>query len=118
MPVRSLKQSVWRWPPPEQVLQDVQDWAQQQQQLVPSLQRVGVFGSYGRGTAAFASDLDLILVDAAASGGQIERLQQWPLAELPLSCDALVLTPAELEQRLNDGSRMATELKRDLRWLL
>jgi len=118
MPIRSLKQSVWRWPAPEQVLHDVQTWALQQQQCVPSLQRVGVFGSYGRGTAAFGSDLDLILVDALARGGQIERLQQWPLADLPLSCDALVLTPAELEQRLNDGSRMATELKRDLRWLL
>jgi hypothetical protein len=91
MPVRSLKQSVWRWPAPEQVLQ-----------------RVGVFGSCGRGTAAFGSDLDLILVDALARGGQIERLQQWPLADLPLSCDALVLTPAELEQCLNDGSRMAS----------
>ena len=69
MPVRSLKQSVWRWPAPEQVLADVQAWAQQQQQRVPSLQRLGVFGSYGRGTAAFGSDLDLILVDAEASGG-------------------------------------------------
>ena len=72
MPVRLLKQSVWRWPEPEKVLQGVHDWA----------------------------------------------LQQWPLADLPLSCDALVLTPAELEQRLNDGSRMASELNRDLRWLL
>ena len=69
MPVRSLKQSVWRWPAPEKVLSDVQAWAQQQQQRVPSLQRLGVFGSYGRGTAAFGSDLDLILVDAEASGG-------------------------------------------------
>jgi len=118
MPVRSLKQSVWRWPAPEQVLKEVHAWARQQQQRVPSLQRVGVFGSYGRGSAAFGSDLDLILVDEEASGGQIERLQQWQLAELPLSCDALVLTPAELERRLNDGSRMATELRRDLRWLL
>lgn len=32
--------------------------------------------------------------------------------------DLLVLTPAELEQRLTDGSRMAMELRRDLRWLL
>jgi len=118
MPVRSLKQSVWRWPTPEQVLEDVQAWAQQQQQRVPSLQRLGVFGSYGRGTAGFGSDLDLILVDAEARGGQFERWQQWPFADLPLSCDVLVLTPAELEQRLNDGSRMATELRRDLRWLL
>ena len=50
--------------------------------------------------------------------GQIERLKAWPLAELPLSCDALVLTPEELEQRLTAGSRMAAELKHDLRWML
>ena len=118
MPVRSLKQSVWRWPAPERVLEDVQAWAQQQQRRVPSLQRLGVFGSYGRGTASFGSDLDLILVDAGASGGQVERLQQWPLAELPLRCDALVLMPAELDQRVTDGSRMAMELKRDLCCLL
>ena len=86
--------------------------------LRPELQRLGVFGSYGRGTAAFGSDLDLILVDAGARGGQVERTQQWPLAEMPFSCNALVLTPAEQEQRLNDGSCMVMELKRDLRWLL
>ena len=32
------------------------------------------------------------------------RLQRWPLKQLPLSCDALVLTPKELQ--------------RDLRWML
>ena len=109
MPISSLTQSVWRWPEPEQVLQGVHAWAQQQKLRAPNLQRVGVFGSYGRGTAAFGSDLDLVLVDDQATGGQRERLQQWPLADLPLSCDALVLTPDELEQRLNDGSRMAAK---------
>lgn len=118
MPVRSLTQSVWRWPTPDQVLDEVRLWAQNQQRRVPSLCQVGVFGSYGRGTAAFGSDLDLLVVDAQASGGQFERLKKWPLAELPLSCDALVLTPDELEQRLTDGSRMAAELKRDLLWML
>lgn len=118
MPVRSLRQSVWRWPTPDQVLDEVRLWAKNQQCRVPSLCQVGVFGSYGRGTAAFGSDLDLLVVDAQASGGQVERLKEWPLAELPLSCDALVLTPDELEQRLTDGSRMAAELKRDLRWML
>ncbi len=53
-----------------------------------------MFGSYGRGTAAVGSDLDLLLIDARASGPQPERLQRWPLELLPLSCDALVLTPA------------------------
>ena len=118
MPVRSLTQSVWRWPTADQLLEAVQSWAVIQQQWVPSFARVGIFGSYGRGTAGFGSDLDLLLVDEQASGGQVERLQCWPLAELPLSCDALVLTPAELDQRLTDGSRMAAELNRDLRWVL
>ena len=77
MPVRSSKPSVWHWPAPDQVLNDVRVWAQKQKRRLPSLEHVGTFGS-----------------------------------------DALVLTPAELEQRLTDGTRMAMELRRDLRWLL
>ena len=56
-------------------------------------------------------------VDANASGTQGQRLLIWPLAELPLSCDALVLTPAEHARLLACGSRMAAELQRDTRWL-
>jgi hypothetical protein len=117
MPVRSLTQSVLRWPRPEQVLQQVQAWAEDQRRAHPSLQRVGVFGSYGRGTASVGSDLDLVLIDGAAAGPQHQRLRHWPLERLPLSCDALVLTPAELAELLAGGSRMAQELQRDLRWL-
>ena len=94
---RLLTQSVWGWPEPEQGPEVVKAWAQQQQRRFPSLPLLGMFGSYGSGTAAFGSDLDLIQVDVEANRGQVERLQQWPLAELPLSCDALVLTPAELD---------------------
>ena len=118
MPVRSLTQSVWRWPTPEHVLQQVKAWAVEQKHIAPGLQQVGVFGSDGRGSAGVGSDLDLLIVDLDASGGQFDRLQRWPLEQLPLSCDALVLTPAELTTRLTDGSRMAAELQRDLRWLL
>ncbi|MFO7630655.1 MAG: nucleotidyltransferase domain-containing protein [Prochlorococcaceae cyanobacterium] len=115
--MRSLTQSVLRWPRPEQVLQEVEAWAEAQRRLRPSLQRVGVFGSYARGTAGVGSDLDLLLIDTAAAGPQYQRLQHWPLASLPLSCDALVLTPAELQALLSGGSRMGQELQRDLRWL-
>ena len=118
MPVRSLTQSVLRWPPPEQVLQEVQAWAEAQRRARSSLQRVGVFGSYGRGTASVGSDLDVLLIDEAATGPQHLRLQHWPLERLPLSCDALVLTPAELGALLAGGSRMGCELQSDLRWLL
>ena len=115
--MRSLTQSLLRWPSPEQVLTEVAAWAAHQQDQTPSLQGVGLFGSYGRGTAAVGSDLDLLLVDAAADGPQHQRLLRWPLENLPLSCDALVLTPKELEELLASGSRMAQELQRDLRWL-
>ena len=117
MPVRSLTQSLLRWPSPEQVLLEVAAWATAQQAQTPSLQRVGLFGSYGRGTAGVGSDLDLLLVDASAEGPQHQRLLRWPLEQLPLSCDALVVTPMELEELLASGSRMALELQRDLRWL-
>lgn len=117
MPVRSLTQSVLRWPGPEEVLAAAQRWAWQQHQRHPGLQRVGVFGSYGRGRPSVGSDLDLLLVDDQAEGPQQQRLRQWPLEQLPLACDALVLTSAELQQLLQSSSRMAQELQRDLRWL-
>lgn len=117
MPVRSLTQSVLRWPDPEQVLAQASLWARELHACRPSMQAVGVFGSYGRGTAGMGSDLDLLLIDAAAEGPQHQRLRHWPLDRLPLSCDALVLTPAEFEQLMASGSRMAQELQRDLRWL-
>lgn len=117
MPVRSLTQSLLRWPSPEQVLAEASRWALQQRRLHPGLQRVGVFGSYGRGDPSVGSDLDLLLVDDQAEGPQHQRLLRWPLEQLPLACDALVLTSAELEQLLQGSSRMATELQRDLRWL-
>ena len=117
MPVRSLTQSLLRWPSPEQVLSEVAAWAVAQQAHCSTLQRVGLFGSYARGTAGVGSDLDLLLLDASAEGPQHQRLLRWPLEQLPLSCGALVLTPMELEELLTSGSRMAQELQRDLRWL-
>jgi len=117
MPVRSLTQSLLRWPEPEQVLSQVAEWAEQIACEHPGLQRVGVFGSYGRGDAGVGSDLDLLLIDSQAQGPQHQRLLAWPLAELPLSCDALVLTPAEHGELLASGSAMAAALARDSRWL-
>jgi len=89
----------------------------QQLQQLQKLQRVGVFGSYGRGEAGVGSDLDLVLIDWRASGPQQQRLPLWPLAELPLSCDALVLTPAEHDKLMVSGSAMAAALERECRWL-
>ena len=70
MPVRSLTQSVFRWPRPEQVLAEVRFWVDAERALKPTLVNVGVFGSYGRGDASVGSDLDLLLIDRIAAGTQ------------------------------------------------
>ncbi|KAF0652678.1 hypothetical protein L107_11010 [Cyanobium sp. Copco_Reservoir_LC18] len=98
-------------------MHQVEAWAVQQGEQVPSLERVAVFGSYGRGTAGVGSDLDLLLIDAGASGPQQARLLSWPLEQLPLSCDALVFTPEEHDTLMAAGSRFAMGLGRDARWV-
>jgi predicted nucleotidyltransferase len=92
------------------VLQEVRTWAEEQRRARASLRRVGVFGSYGRGDAGVGSDLDLLLIDEDAEGPQHQRLRHWPLELLPLSS-------RELQELLAGDSRMARELRRDLRWL-
>ena len=124
MPVRLLTQSLLRWPEPEVVLQAVQHWARLQAQRCPSLEKVGVYGSYGRGDAGVGSDLDLLLIDADAAGTQSSRYRRWPFEELPLSCDALVLSPAELAHLLDSrqcedpaAAAMAHVLRSECRWI-
>ena len=99
------------------MLHQVRHWAVQVAAEHPGLERVGLFGSYGRGDAGVGSDLDLLLIDSQTAGPQHQRLLAWPLAELPLSCDALVLTPSEHAELLASGSAMAAALRRDIRWL-
>ncbi|MFM7169359.1 MAG: nucleotidyltransferase domain-containing protein [Cyanobium sp.] len=112
-----MTQSLLRWPEPETVLRQTTEWAERVAREHPGLERIGVFGSYGRGNAGVGSDLDLLLIDRDAAGPQHERLLVWPLEELPLSCDALVLTPQEHRELLAGGSAMGAALARDSRWL-
>lgn len=60
--MRSLTQSVLRWPEPGQVIAQVKDWAEEQAARMPSLQKVALCGSYGRGSAGVGSDLDLLVI--------------------------------------------------------
>jgi len=118
-----LTQSLLRWPEASEVVQAVSAWAAELAALHPGLERVGVHGSYGRGDAGFGSDLDLVLIDAAAEGPQSRRYRQWPFETLPLSCDALVLTPSEWQQLIRSGESnpsrqaFALALQRECRWL-
>lgn len=110
-----------RWPEPSQVIQATRTWAERQASAHQELLAVGVFGSYGRGDAAVGSDLDLLLIDRQGMGTQSQRLLLWPFEELPLACDALILTPKEFQALREPASgapgRMAQALLKDLRWV-
>jgi predicted nucleotidyltransferase len=114
-----LTQSLLRWPEAELILAQVRDWAVAVAVAAqhPGLVRVGVFGSYGRGEADVGSDLDLLLIDRQLSGPQQLRLLDWPLEDLPLSCDALMLTPQEHHELIAGNSAMADSLLNECRWL-
>ena len=119
MPVRLLTQSLLKWPEPAVVLQAVRTWAAAQGIERAGFERLGVYGSYGRGDAGVGSDLDLVLIDCNATGTPSERFRKWPFETLPLSCDALILTPKEWDELMLDPAKaaMAMVLKRDCQWL-
>jgi hypothetical protein len=118
MPVRSLTPTLLRLPEPEQqqLLNQVRPSAVQVAAECRDLEQVDLFCSDGRGDAGVGSDLDLLLINAGSSGPQQQRLLAWPLAELPLSGAALLLTPSEQVELLASGSPMAAALQADSRW--
>jgi hypothetical protein len=76
----------------EQAEQSMQaaSWAAKQKHAQPDLLAVGVFGSYGRGTAGVGSDLDLLLILRHCSEPIWQRLRRWDTKDLPLASDFLV----------------------------
>ena len=85
MPVPSLNGSVRHWPPAAEVLEQAERWAALQRSAHPDLMAVGVFGSYGRGTAGVGSDLDLLLILQRCDEPIWERLRRWDTRSLPLA---------------------------------
>ena len=71
MPVTSSTSSIKRWPSVETILGALEDWGAAAAERRDDLVALGYFGSYARGDAGFASDLDLIVYTA----DEWERLQ-------------------------------------------
>jgi uncharacterized protein len=120
MPVRSLTSSVLRWPDRAVVLAAVRAWAAAAGGDAagrPRVLRVGVLGSYARGDWGPGSDVDLIIVVAAAAERFERRAAVFDLTELPVAADALVYTPAELDALLAQETRFARALRDEVLWL-
>ena len=117
MPVPSLSGSVRRWPAAAEVLEQAGRWAALQRSGHPDLLAVGVFGSYGRGTAGVGSDLDLLLILQRCDEPIWDRLRRWDTGSLPLACDLLVYSLEEWRNLPRWNLKLAEALLRDTRWL-
>jgi hypothetical protein len=108
---------VQRWPAAAEVLEQAGSWAVKQQRCHPDLVAVGVFGSYGRGTAGVGSDLDLLLILQRCDEPIWERLRRWDTRALPLACDLLVYSLEEWRSLPQWNPKLAQALLNDTRWL-
>ena len=117
MPVPSPSGSVRRWPAAAEVLEQAGRWAAQQISDHPDLVAVGVFGSYGRGTAGVGSDLDLLLILQRCDEPIWNRLRRWDTGSLPLACDLLVYSLEEGRSLPQWNPKLAEALLNDTRWL-
>jgi hypothetical protein len=99
------------------VLDQAGRWAALQRSGHPDLVAVGVFGSYGRGTAGVGSDLDLLLILQRCDAPIWERLRRWDTRSLPLACDLLVYGLEEWRSLPRWNPRLAEALLNDTRWL-
>jgi len=107
--VPSPNGSALRWPAAAEVLERAKCWA--------ATLAVGVFGSYGRGTAGVGSGLDLHLVLRHCNDPIWQRLRRWDTRDLPLASDLMVYGLSEWHTLPQWNPRHAEALRQDTLWL-
>lgn len=116
MPVRSLHSPVLKWPDRPTVDHRVRQWATEQVAQRPDIVRVGYFGSYARGDCGVGSDLDLIVVVESSAIPFERRAVEFDCTPLPVPCDLLVYTQAELVAATGKA-RFARVLQSEVVWV-
>lgn len=117
MPTRSSTSSVLRWPDRDAVHRAVTEWAAALAAARPELLRAGYFGSYATGGWGVGSDVDLVLVVAAAARPFHERGRDWDASNLPVPADVLVYTEAEITTVVARGDRFAGVMTTEVVWV-
>ncbi len=118
MPVTSSTSSIKRWPSAEVVLSSLKEWCAAEVAHRDGLLGFGYFGSYARGDAGFASDLDLLAIVKADRRPAMERSLDWPTENLPVPAELLVYTIDEWERLQTEGGRFVRTLNAEARWLV
>lgn len=117
MPLRSLRSSVLRWPDREGVEQAARAFATEAAARDERVVRVGVFGSYARGTEGVGSDLDLVVVVRESHEPFARRALAYDVTALPVPADVLVYTVEEWERMEVEGGLPRT-VAREVVWLV
>ncbi len=117
MPVRSLSSPVLKWPDAQTVIGAAQAWSDAILANHPSVQRIGMFGSYARGDWGVGSDLDLVVIVDGDPGPFLMRPLAFDTISLPVACDLIVYTVDEWTERQRVGDRFAATMAKELRWL-
>ncbi len=118
MPVTSSASSIKRWPSAEAVLDSLEEWCATEVAHREGLVGFAYFGSYARGDAGFASDLDLLAIVEADDRPPMERAREWPTENLPVPADLLVYSVDEWRRLEAESGRFARTLNTEARWLL
>ena len=116
MPTRSLNSSVIKWPDARTVEGALRQWAERTLAQHPEIRAIGYFGSYARGDWSVGSDLDVVVIVAAASQPFERRAAEWDMLTLPVPVDLLVYTQSEWEA-LDRRARFCRTLEREAVWL-
>ena len=118
MPVTSSTSSIKRWPSAEVVLSALKNWSAAAAEDRDDLIALGYFGSYARGDAGFASDLDLIAIVLRDDRPAMDRAGDWSTEKLPIPTDLLVYTADEWARLQAEDGRFARTLNAEARWLV
>jgi predicted nucleotidyltransferase len=116
MPVRSLTSPVLKWPDAKVVARAVAQWAEKVARSRPEVMRIGFFGSYARGDWGVGSDLDLVIIVAAARQPFEMRPSAFDTLELPVHTDILVYTQEEWDS-LKQERTFFQKLDRETVWV-
>jgi len=117
MPVRSSTSSVLRWPDAAEVREALVAWARDVADGLPSLRRVGYFGSYAQGHWGPGSDLDILVVVERSNRPFIERGAALDVTGLPVPTQSLVSTHDEWRELHERGGGFAEALAKETVWI-
>ncbi|MEA3241295.1 MAG: nucleotidyltransferase domain-containing protein [Pseudomonadota bacterium] len=95
MPMSLSPSSVNIWPDRQTVDDAVREWAGRQVKSRPDIRGIAYFGSYARGNWGPGSDVDILVIVAAAGTPFLERPRNWDVSTLPVPADVLVYTEGE-----------------------